>query len=155
MPKWDEQAKRFIAGVTPKESAWVRYPFPACLRQSRPNHPGSEHARGADDQAPGGAQDRPQLSLRSGEHRLHHGKVAQTGFYNILWLMAIILLQLGFFNILPIPGLDGGQILILAVEGAARRDFPAVVKDRILQVGFGLLILLFAVILVMDVAKFF
>lgn len=154
-PKWDEQAKRYLAGVSPKESQWVRYPFPACLAKA---------GRITLDQSTLAVrtikrlvEHKIALSSLSGPVSIAYitGKVAQTGIYNILWLMAIISLQLGFFNILPIPGLDGGQILILAVEGAARRDLPAAIKDRILQVGFGLLILLFAVILVMDVAKFF
>jgi regulator of sigma E protease len=155
VPKWDEQAKRFIAGVTPKESAWVRYPFPACLAKA--GQITLDQSTLAVRTIKRLVERKIALSSLSGPVSIAYitGKVAQTGFYNILWLMAIISLQLGFFNILPIPGLDGGQILILAAEGLARRDFPAAIKDRILQVGFGLLILLFAVILVMDVAKFF
>ena len=155
VPKWDEQAKRFIAGVTPKESTWVRYPFPACLVKA--GQITLDQSTLAVRTIKRLVEHKIALSSLSGPVSIAYitGKVAQTGFYNILWLMAIISLQLGFFNILPIPGLDGGQILILAAEGVARRDFPAAIKDRILQVGFGLLILLFAVILVMDVAKFF
>jgi len=82
------------------------------------------------------------------------GKVARTGLYNLLTLVAVISLQLGFINLLPVPGLDGGQILVLAVEGALRRDFPMAVKERILQAGFILLILLSVAVLVLDVAKF-
>jgi regulator of sigma E protease len=154
-PEWNEQAKKFLVGVTPQESTWVRYPFPSCLAKA---------ARLTLDQSTLAVrtikrlvEHKVALSSLSGPVSIAYitGKVAQTGLYNILWLMAIISLQLGFFNVLPIPGLDGGQILILAVEGAARRDLPVRVKERILQVGFGLLLLLFAVILVMDVAKFF
>ena len=83
------------------------------------------------------------------------GKVARTGHYNLLMLVAVISLQLAFINLLPIPGLDGGQILVLAVEGLFRRDLPMVVKDRILQAGFVLLILFSVAVLFLDVAKFF
>jgi regulator of sigma E protease len=154
-PEWNEQAKKFLVGITPKESTWVRYPFPSCLPKA---------AQITLDQSTLAVRTIKRLVERkiafsslSGPVSIAYitGKVAQTGVYNVLWLMAIISLQLGFFNILPIPGLDGGQILILAVEGVARRDLPVSVKERILQIGFGLLILLFAVILVMDVAKFF
>ena len=154
-PKWNEEAKRFLVGVGAKESEWVRYPFPACLAKAAAIT--LDQSTLAFRTIQRLVERKVALGSLSGPVSIAYitGKVARTGLYNILWLMAIISLQLGIFNILPIPGLDGGQIFILMVEGAARRDLPMAVKERILQVGFGLLILLFAVILVMDVAKFF
>lgn len=81
-------------------------------------------------------------------------KVARTGFYNLLFLMGVISFQLGFFNLLPIPALDGGQILVLAIEGTIRRDLPENVKEWILRIGFGFLLLFFAVILLLDLFKY-
>ena len=62
-------------------------------------------------------------------------------------------LQLGILNLLPIPVLDGGHILILAVEGVMRRDLSARIKERVMQVGFVFLLAFMGVIIYLDVAK--
>jgi regulator of sigma E protease len=67
--------------------------------------------------------------------------------------MAAISLQLGIFNLLPIPVLDGGHLFLLGLESAARRDFSLRVKERILQVGFVMILALLAVVLYNDLAK--
>ena len=46
----------------------------------------------------------------------------------VLQFMAMISTILGFMNILPIPGLDGGHALITIIEGLARREIPFKVK---------------------------
>ena len=51
------------------------------------------------------------------------GESAQLGWIALFSLMASISLNLGLLNLLPIPVLDGGHILIMALEGVARRDF--------------------------------
>jgi len=63
--------------------------------------------------------------------------------------MGIISFQLGFFNLLPIPGLDGGQILVLLIEAIIRRDLPEMVKEWILRIGFAFLLLFFFLILLL------
>jgi regulator of sigma E protease len=68
-----------------------------------------------------------------------------------LALVAMISLQLGVMNLLPIPVLDGGHILILLIEGAARRDLSIAVKERIQQLGFAALAALMIVVLYNDV----
>jgi regulator of sigma E protease len=68
--------------------------------------------------------------------------------------MGIISLQLGIFNLLPIPILDGGHLTVIAVESIIRRDLPLKVKERILEVGFYLLILLMVVVLFNDIVRF-
>jgi regulator of sigma E protease len=65
--------------------------------------------------------------------------------------MGIISLQLGIFNLLPIPILDGGHLTILAFESIIRKDLPLKVKERILEVGFYLLILLMVVVTFNDI----
>jgi regulator of sigma E protease len=81
------------------------------------------------------------------------GEAARTGAVPLVALMAAISLQLGIFNLLPIPVLDGGHLFLLAVESAARRDFSLRVKERILQVGFVMILALLAVVLYNDLAK--
>ena len=66
-------------------------------------------------------------------------------------LMALISLQLGVMNLLPIPVLDGGHIMILLIEGIARRDLSLRVKERIQQVGFAALATLMLVVIYNDV----
>lgn len=81
------------------------------------------------------------------------GEAARTGAVQLVALMAAISLQLGIFNLLPIPVLDGGHLFLLGVEGIARRDFSLRVKERILQVGFVMILALLAVVLFNDLSK--
>jgi regulator of sigma E protease len=81
------------------------------------------------------------------------GEAARTGAVPLVSLMAAISLQLGIFNLLPIPVLDGGHLFLLGLESAARRDFSLRVKERILQVGFMMILALLAVVLYNDLAK--
>jgi regulator of sigma E protease len=81
------------------------------------------------------------------------GRAAESGARNLFALMAIISLQLGIFNLLPIPILDGGHIFIILMEGVARRDFSMQVKERILQVGFVLLLMLMVTVIYFDLSK--
>ncbi len=81
------------------------------------------------------------------------GEAARTSPISLVALMAAISLQLGIFNLLPIPVLDGGHLFLLTLEGAARRDFSLRVKERILQVGFLMIVTLLVVVLYNDLAK--
>ena len=81
------------------------------------------------------------------------GEAARTGAVPLVGLMAAISLQLGIFNLLPIPVLDGGHLFLLGMESVARRDFSLRVKERILQVGFVMILALLAVVLYNDLAK--
>ena len=81
------------------------------------------------------------------------GEAAKSGLRPLIQLMGLISLQLGIFNLLPIPILDGGHLTILAFESAIRRDLSIKLKERILEVGFVLLILLMVVVLFNDIAK--
>ena len=82
------------------------------------------------------------------------GEAARSGVEALIMLMGIISLQLGIFNLLPIPILDGGHLTVIAVESVIRRDLPLKVKERILEVGFYLLILLMVVVLFNDIVRF-
>ena len=67
--------------------------------------------------------------------------------------MALVSLQLGIFNLFPIPILDGGVIAMLAIEGLIGRDLSLGVKERIFQVGFIFLVLLMGVVIFNDISK--
>ncbi|HEX7809589.1 MAG TPA: site-2 protease family protein, partial [Thermoanaerobaculia bacterium] len=73
------------------------------------------------------------------------------GWLATVSLMAMISLQLGIMNLLPIPVLDGGHIMILLIEGIARRDLSLRVKERIQQLGFAALATLMIVVIYNDV----
>ena len=79
------------------------------------------------------------------------GEMVRRGWINTIALMAMISLQLGIMNLLPIPVLGGGHIMILLIEGVARRDLSLNVKERIQQVGFAVLTALMLVVLYNDV----
>jgi regulator of sigma E protease len=81
------------------------------------------------------------------------GEAARDGLHQLIQLLGMISLQLGIFNLLPIPILDGGHLTILAIESIRRRDLSIRIKERILEVGFILLILLMVVVLFNDIAK--
>jgi regulator of sigma E protease len=79
------------------------------------------------------------------------GEMLRRGFMDFIGLMAMISLQLGIMNLLPIPVLDGGHIMILLIEGIARRELSLRVKERIQQAGFAVLATLMLVVLYNDV----
>lgn len=78
---------------------------------------------------------------------------SQPGWQPMIGLMAIISLNLGIFNLLPIPILDGGVILLLLVEGALRRDLNQQFKERIYQAAFVVLLLFAAFVMFNDISK--
>ena len=81
------------------------------------------------------------------------GMAAALGGTQLLNFMALVSLQLGIFNLMPIPILDGGVIALLGFEGLIRRDLSMRVKERIFQVGFVFLILLMGIVIFNDLAK--
>jgi len=81
------------------------------------------------------------------------GESAQLGWIPLLSLMAAISLNLGLLNLLPIPILDGGHIFIMALEGVARRDFSARVKEKMLLAGFVVLMMLMVTVIYNDLAR--
>ena len=71
----------------------------------------------------------------------------------IFQLMAMISLNLGLLNLMPIPVLDGGHIAILALEGISRRDFSMRVKEKMLLAGFVLLLMLMVTVIYNDLMR--
>jgi regulator of sigma E protease len=81
------------------------------------------------------------------------GTAAQAGWIELFSLMAMISLNLGLLNLMPIPVLDGGHIFILALEGLARRDFSMRVKEKMLLAGFVLLLMLMVTVIYNDLMR--
>jgi regulator of sigma E protease len=81
------------------------------------------------------------------------GESAQLGWIALFSLMASISLNLGLLNLMPIPVLDGGHILIMALEGVARRDFSSRVKEKMLLAGFVVLMMLMVTVIYNDLTR--
>lgn len=79
--------------------------------------------------------------------------ISMPGWQPLIGLMALISLNLGIFNLLPIPILDGGMILLLLIEGVMRRDLNQQLKERVYQVAFVVLILFAVFVMFNDVTK--
>jgi regulator of sigma E protease len=77
----------------------------------------------------------------------------QKGWTPLLALTAGISLNLGIFNLLPIPILDGGVILFLAIEGLMRRDVSLRIKERVYQAAFVFLVLFAVMVIYNDLMK--
>jgi regulator of sigma E protease len=67
--------------------------------------------------------------------------------------MSLISLNLGIFNLLPIPILDGGLILLTTIEGVMRREINQRLKERIYQTAFVALLIFAVVVIFNDVTK--
>lgn len=81
------------------------------------------------------------------------GEAVSMGSAAIISFMALISVNLGILNLLPIPILDGGHILLLSLEGIRRRDFSLAFKERFIQVGLVFLLVLFAYVMYNDVVR--
>jgi regulator of sigma E protease len=98
------------------------------------------------------------ISIRSIEGPIGIGRAAgqaasKKGWTPLLELTAGISLNLGIFNLLPIPIMDGGVILLLFVESIIRRDISLRIKERIYQAAFVFLVLFAVMVIYNDVAK--
>src|SRR5580658_3738835 len=83
------------------------------------------------------------------------GQAAKRGTLTLLQWMAYISLDLGLLNLLPIPILDGGHVLMLAIEGILRRDLSVAAKERFVQVGLVFLLCVFAFVMYSDILRLF
>ncbi len=81
------------------------------------------------------------------------GEAAQSDWISLFALMASISLNLGLLNLMPIPVLDGGHIFIMAIETISRRDFSLAVKEKMLFVGFVLLMTLMVTVIYNDLTR--
>jgi len=81
------------------------------------------------------------------------GAAAREGPSTFINLMAAVSLNLAIVNLLPIPVLDGGVILLLLVEMFIRRDLSLRVKEAVFKLGFAFLLALMAFVLYNDITK--
>lgn len=83
------------------------------------------------------------------------GQAAKTGFENLLNWMAVISINLGIINLLPLPALDGGRLIFIIVEKIRGKALPPEKEGLIHMIGFALLMLLMVFIIYRDIANIF
>lgn len=84
--------------------------------------------------------------------------VLEDGFFGLFSILAIISLNLGVFNLLPIPLLDGGQIMVLGIEKVMSwfgRTLSMAIREKIQLAGLAVILLLMVFTLFLDISKFF
>ncbi|MGL4991103.1 MAG: M50 family metallopeptidase [Sarcina sp.] len=79
------------------------------------------------------------------------GTAAKTSIWSLLNLTAFLSVQIGVFNLLPIPALDGGHIITVLIEGITRKKIPTTILNMINTVGFILLLGLMAIVVLKDI----
>jgi regulator of sigma E protease len=77
----------------------------------------------------------------------------EEGWTPLLFVSAIISLNLGVMNLLPIPILDGGVILLLLIESLMQREISLPIKERIYQAAFVFLVLFAVTVIFNDIVK--
>ncbi len=81
------------------------------------------------------------------------GQAAREGVFPFVELMASVSLNLAIFNLLPIPILDGGMLLMLLIEMLIRRDLSLQIKETVFKLGFVFLMLTLLVVIYNDITK--
>lgn len=80
-------------------------------------------------------------------------EAAQAGAWSYLFLMAFVSLQLAIFNLLPIPILDGGTLLMLIIEMLLQREVSLQVKETIFKLGFVFLMMVVVFVIYNDLSR--
>jgi regulator of sigma E protease len=78
---------------------------------------------------------------------------SENGWKLALWFSVVLNVNLAILNMLPIPVLDGGHIVILMMEGLARRDFSERIKERMLFAGLAVLMTLMVTVIYNDLTR--
>ena len=83
------------------------------------------------------------------------GKAAFNGLYSYINLMALISVGIGFFNLLPLPMLDGGQIVVHSIEALRRKDFTEKFQRNLQFLGIVMLLSFLMFVMVQDLRNLF
>ncbi|MEO8130885.1 MAG: RIP metalloprotease RseP [Bryobacteraceae bacterium] len=153
-PAFSDNEKRWMIGVQLERRVIVtKLSFPEALNESvRRNVKGAsliyQFLRGIIERrmSPKSLEGPIRIAQLSGE-------AAREGAAAFISLMAMVSLNLAIFNLLPIPILDGGMILMLAIEIFMRRDLSMQVKESVLKVGMVFLMVVVVFVLYNDISK--
>ena len=83
------------------------------------------------------------------------GEATKSGFSSVLYLFILITMNLGVFNLLPLPALDGGRLIFLIIEGIARKPIKREIEQAINTFGLMALMALMLLVTVKDVFSLF
>jgi regulator of sigma E protease len=148
-----EEEKRWRIGISCDPDEVTQLPFVAALGQSWEDNKKSSYLilQLVEKMV------RRQVSMRQMEGPIGiaraSGEAAKQGLSPLLQLTAAISLNLGIFNLFPIPILDGGVILMLLIESVMGHDISLHVKERVYQMAFLFLVLFFVVVIYNDLVK--
>ena len=154
--KFDSGPARWVVGLNVGRHLNIistRLSFPAALRESV-----QQNMKGASliFKFLGGIIER-RMSPKSLEGPIRiaqlSGEAAREGPSAFFMLMSMVSLNLAIFNLLPIPILDGGGIMLLLVEMLIRRDLSLQVKEAVFKVGFVFLMLVVVFVIYNDISK--
>ena len=81
------------------------------------------------------------------------GDIADRNIWDLLPFMAYLSVVLAFINILPIPALDGGHLIIILIEGIRRKPLPLKAKIMVQQVGMAILLTFIVFVFYNDIAR--
>ncbi|NPA13459.1 MAG: RIP metalloprotease RseP [Aquificae bacterium] len=159
VPQYNPKIKRFVLGISPKQEVVVKkYPVIEALKKSiQKNIELSKMLYNFFKDIFTG-----QMSLQEVKNNLggpfsiakYSGGALESGLGNFLFFAGFISLQLGYLNLLPIPVLDGGLILILLIEMILRRPLPERAKEMLTYIGMGIIGLLMFFAIFNDILRF-
>lgn len=81
------------------------------------------------------------------------GDMAQKGLVSIIFFTALLSINLGFINLMPIPMLDGGHLLFYGIEAVSGRPIPERIQEYAFRAGFAVLIALMAFTNINDIVQ--
>lgn len=82
------------------------------------------------------------------------GKAAERGWQYYIWVMALISINLGILNLLPVPVLDGGHLMFFTIEAIIRRPVNQRIKEKATMVGFIMLMMLMVFVMKNDIERY-
>lgn len=83
------------------------------------------------------------------------GEQVRQGFINLLFFIAVVSINLGILNLLPVPVLDGGHLLFFAIEAIRGKPLSIPMREKAQQVGLFLLMMLMIFVFYNDIMRFF
>ena len=152
IPKTDEKTGRTLLGVMPSiQTKYVGVGEAAHFAVNRIVDLGTMMLAGLYRMVSG--TEKAELAGPIGVAQLA-GQAASVGFVNLLTFTAFLSLNLGILNLLPIPMLDGGYIILILLEGITRRKMPKKALYYIQMAGVIILGAMFIFALVQDISRF-
>lgn len=147
---------RWMVGVAPQQKLHLittRLSFPQALGESV-----RENAKGAmliGEFFKGVVQRRMSAKTITGPIGIAQlsGDAAREGPSTFFMLMSMVSLNLAIFNLLPIPILDGGAILMLLIEVVMQRELSMAVREAVLRLGFVFILMIVAFVIYNDIVK--